>query len=641
MSPLRACLPLLAVLSAWGAAGAPPEARSGVAARARHLAAAVVVVEARAALPAPGFAGDVLTDARDVRACLPLDGGAVLAATGGGLLLVRADGTTRAPWTALDGLPETRVHAVLRDGDRLWIGTEGGLAAARLHGEELAVEQAFAGKPVRALALHEGALHAAIWGGGVERFDAGKGLLVKLRVAGRGGEERFSALAEHEGVLFAGAASGLYRVEDGEVAKVAGAPAAIWALASHGGRLWMGSSTGLVSLAGGDFRGESDADVRGLASGGGVLLAGTFGQGAVEVEGGRARAVAAFAGEPFVQAVGASSGTRCAGGPAGLFVQRGAAARWEEARVPELASNDVSALAVDGDRLWIGTFDRGLAVLQGGRVSPVRDPALDEKVNAVAVEHAAGGSRVWVATARGLDRIELRGEGRPRVTRYDELAGLASGDVHAVVALASGGVLVGTARGAAIVAEGRVTVLGEKLGVPPGAVWAVAEGPDGTLLLGTSRGLLVGTVESRGVIDHGAPAAEGALAGAPRSWVRLAMATGDLDDDWVTALAVRGRTIYAGTYNAGVTALVMGEGGAFSAEQLGGGYVNMGGLLVAGGTLFAGTMNGLLVRAVAGAGGWRAAPRAAPGRDVTAIAPAGGRFWVASRRGLARFSPGR
>ena len=164
-------------------------------------------------------------------------------------------------------------------------------------------------------------------------------------------------------------------------------------------------------------------------------------------------------------------------------MQRGAGARWEAPRVPELASNDVSALARDGERLWIGTFDRGLAVLDGDRVARVRDPALDDKVNALAVERAAAGSRVWVATARGLDVIDPRA-GDVRVTRFGEIDGLPSSDVHAVVALASGGALVGTGRGAAIVREGRVTVLGEKRGIAAGAVWAVAEGPRGTILLG-------------------------------------------------------------------------------------------------------------------------------------------------------------
>jgi hypothetical protein len=297
-------------------------------------------------------------------------------------------------------------------------------------------------------------------------------------------------------------------------------------------------------------------------------------------------------------------------------VQRGAGARWEAPRVPELASNDISALARDGERLWIGTFDRGLAVLDGDRVTRVRDAALDDKINALAVERAATGSRIWVATARGLDVIDPS-DGDLRVTRFGEIDGLPSSDVHAVVALASGGALVGTGRGAAIVREGRVTVLGEKRGIPAGAVWAVAEGPRGTILLGTSRGLLVGDAESREVRDRGAPAV--APAEAPgRPWIELSMATGDLEDDWITALAVHGSTVYVGTYNAGVTVVTLAGDGARAAAQLGGGYVNMGGLWVEGGTVFAATMNGLLMRPVAGGGEWRRGPPPAPRPPLTA-----------------------
>lgn len=597
---------------------------------------------------APSFDGDVLTDTRDVRACLPLDGGVVLAGTGGGLLLVRADGTTRAPWTALDGLPETRVHALLRDGDRLWIGTEGGLAAARLRGERLVVERSIAGKPVRALALHDGAIVVATWGGGLARVDE-KDNLDPLRGPNDKPELRFGALAAHDGTLYAGAPTGLYRVSGREVAKVAGAPASIWSLASHGGRLWIGGVTGLSSMARGRFQPESDADVRALAPLGdsgtnsntnintNTILAGTFGQGAMEITNGRARSISGLGAAPFVHAIASSGDTRCAGGPDGLFVQRGAAP-WRAVRVPELASNDVSALARDGDRLWIGTFDRGLAVLEGGRAVRVRDPALDDKINALAIERAGAEARVWVATARGLALVEPRGKGF-RVTRYGEIDGLPSNDVHAVIALSSGGALAGTARGAALVTGGRVTPLTEKRGIPGGGVWAVAEGPNGTLLLGTSRGLLVGDVESRGVVFRGAPERRDASEGAPKPWIQLTMATGDLEDDWITALAVRGRTIYAGTYNAGVTAMTMDEAGAFTARHLGGGYVNPGGLLVKGGSLYAATMNGLLARPAEGEGAWRAVTRAAPGKDVTAVVPAGDRLWVASRRGLALFTP--
>ena len=631
MSSTRA-LPVLALAALLGACGAPstsPRAAAGIAAHARALAPARA--QPSAPVVEPELPADVLTDARDVRACLPLEDGGVLAGTGGGLLLVRADGTARAPWTALDGLPETRVHALLRDGKRLFIGTEGGLALAHLEGDALAVDRALASKPVRALALHEGALFVATWGGGVARLDEARGALVPLRVA-RGAEARFTSLSPFEGALVAGSASGAFRVSGRALVPLAGAPASIWALAAHGDRLWIGGLGGLSSLAAGALRVESGSDVRALLGGDDGLLAGTFGQGALELRAGRLATIPELDHDAaFVQALGAAGATRCLGAREGLFVQRGAGARWEPQRIPFMPSNDVAALALDGRRLWVGTFDRGLAVLEGRRLRPVRDPILDDKINALAVEP----SGVWVATARGLARVDPD----LRVTRYTEADGLPASEVHAVVALSRGGVLVGTARGAAIVEGDRVDALTEKHGLPVGGVWAVAEGPGGQLLLGTSRGLLLGTRESHGVVDRGAPSV--ADPDAPAPWVQLSMASGDLDDDWITSLAVHDGAVYVGTYNAGVTMLTPRAGGGLAAAQLGGGYVNMGGLVVSRGRLYAATMAGLLVRPAGGGGAWHTVSGAAPGRDVTAVAVAGDDLWVGSRRGLSLYQPGR
>jgi ligand-binding sensor domain-containing protein len=631
MAPLRALSLLLAAsfLAGCDAPVAAPPAASGLAARA-EVSSPEPPPEAPRPV-APELPADVLTDTRDVRACLPLAGGAVLAGTGGGLLLVHADGSVRKPWTALDGLPETRVHALLLDGGRLFIGTEGGLAVARLSGDALVIERGIPSKPVRALARHEGSVFAATWGDGVARLEGARGDLVPLRVA-RGAATRFTSLASFEGALVAGSASGAFRVSAGSLSPMAGTPASIWALAAGDGRLWIGGLGGLSSISAGVTRAESGSDVRALLADGGGLLAGTFGQGALALDAGRLAAIPGLdARAAFVQAVGASGATRCLGTREGLFVQRGAGARWEEARLPFMPSNDVAAVALQGDRLWVGTFDRGLAVLEGRRLRAVRDPAIDDKINALAVE----GPRVWVATARGLASVE--GE---RVTRYGEVDGLPSSEVHAVATLSTGGVLVGTARGAAIVEAGRVDALTEKHGVPVGGVWAVAEGAGGQLLLGTSRGLLMGTRASHGVVDRGAPApAGGDDPDAPRPWVQLSMASGDLEDDWITSLAVHDRAVYVGTYNAGVTMLSAGEDGVLTPAQLGGGYVNMGGLLVSRGNLYAATMAGLLVRPARGDGAWRTLGGAAPGRDVTAVAASGKDLWVASRRGLSLYQP--
>src|SRR5687767_13709434 len=76
--------------------------------------------------------GRVYTSTREVRACLPLPDGRVLAGTTGGLALFREDGALLRLQTALDGLPGTRVSALARDPDgAVWVGTEAGLALLR------------------------------------------------------------------------------------------------------------------------------------------------------------------------------------------------------------------------------------------------------------------------------------------------------------------------------------------------------------------------------------------------------------------------------------------------------------------------------------------------------------------------------
>ena len=556
-------------------------AHTGVAARASVAAAgerrdSSIEPAAAPAAPAaaPPFAGDVLTDTRDVRACLPLDGGVVLAGTGGGLLLVRADGSTRAPWTALDGLPETRVHALLRDGERIWIGTEGGLAAARLRGERLVIERLIAAKPVRALALHDGEIVVATWGGGVARL-ATKDRLDPLRNTSRSTEARFAALAEHAGSLYAGAPTGLYRVADGEIAPVAGAPTSIWTLASHGERLWIGGVTGLASMARGRFQPESDADVRALAAGGDTLLAGTFGQGTLEspaaacarsrASGRRLscsppprRAKRAARAAPRVSSCSAAPphhGAPCASPSSPRMTSRPSRAT---------ASDSGSAPSIEGSRCSKGAASRASATRPSTtRSTPSRSSA---PARACGSPPRAG----WPSSSRAADGF--------RVTRYGEIDGLPSNDIHAVAALASGGVLVGTGRGAAMVGGGGRHALGGEAGIPSRRRVGGRRGPPAARC---SSARAAGSSSARREPRRRRPR----TARDPRP--RPTRSRWAHASRWRPAISgttgsprspSRGRTFYVGTYNAGVTALAMDDAGVRRGRrrQLGGGYVNLG-----------------------------------------------------------------
>jgi ligand-binding sensor domain-containing protein len=576
------------------------------------LAAVAVCVlparEARAETPL-----EVHTAIDDVRACAFGGEGDVLSGTTGGLAVVGRDGQTQQLLTALDGLPGTRVLSLRKEGKTVWIGTERGLVNAHFENGRVSITTSYPSPPVRAIHRHGDALYLATWGGGVMRLPAGGARLERVPFAEeRGGDQgRVTALASFGGALVAGSAgAGLFRLDskgNGELVALSGSrvPRTIWALAVDDARLWIGALEGAVSLGtDGEAREELDYDTRAFASTGGALFAGTYGRGVVRLK--TSPTTSEHGGATWIQALDVSAdGRLCTGTSAGLFVAN--------TRVPIEGppDNDVTAIARDGDRLWIGTYDRGVVVLEGGRFR--QEPRVDGRVNALAIEPLAQGRRAWIATARGLTSIDDEG-----VRTFGGGGQLPSSAVHAVTVLSSGGALVGTERGAALIKDGAVSRIDDKQGVPIRAVWSVAEAPGGVLLLGSSSGLYTGRL------------------GGP--WQRACIASGHLRDDWVTALVVRGNDVYVGTYNAGVTRLRLEGDHVSLAEHLGGGYVNPAGLTIAGETLYAATMAGLIARPLSG-GDWRALPRASTGNDVTGVVATGSDLWVASRRGLVRVRP--
>jgi ligand-binding sensor domain-containing protein len=302
--------------------------------------------------------------------------------------------------------------------------------------------------------------------------------------------------------------------------------------------------------------------------------------------------------------VGARGDLRCVGTPTGLFVQKGDAP-WTRPPSSGLPSNDVTALARVDDRLYVATYDRGVAVLSAGKWSKLPGVPADARVDAMLADQKT----LWIGTTRGL----LKVDGATTKT-FDTSLGLPADEVHALAALGGGKLLVGTAKGIALVDGGKASPMGKKQGLPIDAAWAVAKGPGGALLVGASTGLYV-------------------RAPGETKWVRYGVASGELPDDWVTALAVKGDDVFVGTYAAGVARITLGGEGAPKSEKLGGGYVNVGGLSIVGDTLRAATMDGLLVRTL-DAKAWTDDTRLALGVDVTTTLVAPDGLWIASRRGL-------
>ncbi len=550
---------------------------------------------------------EAFTSTADVRACRPLADGRVLAATSGGLVLYGPDLEPERVWTAFDSLPGTDVKAIAISGDgaTLWAGGEDGVAVLRPG--ETRWQPLVEARSVGALLLDDEGRLLVGAAGGLDVVDARTG-------AHRG---RFdlprdrarllvtSLVRTTGGVRLGTSGRGLWSWDGSALHPSAGELPSpyLHVLASAGPRTLAGTVGGLVEVGRG--RVVSTAEVRALLRVEGGWLAGTMGEGLRRIDdAGTEHAVTSPS--RFVTALGREGDAICAGTPEGTFVRRGPDGAWRHARVTGPPSNDVSALALDGERLWVGTFDRGLASYERGRWSVVS--GVDERVNGLAVE----GGRLWVATARGLVTVE-----RGTVGVHREADGLPADDVHAVAALRGGGVVVGTARGAALVRAGGIESL-VKTGAPAEATWAVAEAPDGSLWLGTTNGLYR------------------YRAGAPVG--RFSVASGHLRDPWVTSVAFEGPAVWVGTYAGGVSRLTLGARNVVLAEPgAADAHVNPAGLGVFGGRVWAATMSGLLSLRM-GDTAWRVEGGAAPGRDVTAVVRDGRAVWVASRDGLARWS---
>jgi len=604
----------------------------------RHLAA--VLLAATLCLCRPASARQrVLTNQDDVQACQPLPGGRVLLGTAGGLLLASADGEPERLWTGLDGLPGTRVHALLQEGNTVWIGAEYGLA--RLDLVRLQLKLVAHSDSVRAITRHQGRLYLGSWGSGVLRLEGARRFTPERPAGARGTGARLVPVAMKGGPADGPAAHARQRITSlvsvGPTLFVGTAGAGLWELSKAGLRptatqlpspfvwslaaapvtrplarprsVYVGTLAGLARVQGAVVDLLSSADVRALLAER-ELLVGTYGAGLEQLSGGRmapAKDWSALA-VRFVNVIGRAHDATCVGTRAGAWLTaRGSAPR--RVRTAGPPSNDISALAADGDRLYVGTFDGGLALLERGVWRRIR--SVDRRIDALTVQHQGDIRTLWVGTPRGLFRV--RGTD---VKRFGTADGLRHQHVHCVAVLRDGSLLAGTGLGAVIVRGEQVEQITVKQGLPVASVWAAAEDGEGGLWLGTTRGLY----------HWSRPL---------RRYTRYSVSSGHLKEDWVTAVTLHRGAVYVGSYNAGVSRLTRSADGTRVSAHLGGGWVNFNGLRVVGQTLYAASMSGLHQLPIDGGTSFVQVARAAPGRDVTAVEPSPAGLWVASRRGLA------
>jgi ligand-binding sensor domain-containing protein len=588
----------------------------------------------------------VHTDTREVRACAVLDDGA-LVGTGGGLMRVDLRGRQTTLWTSADGLPGTRIEAVVRDGadDGWWIGADDGGAKVRLVAGKLVVDRRVVvdgGGAMHDVVRHGGVLYAATSKGVVKLGHGENGVVVPFKGGVSGAKAarlRVAAVASADGALWAGTAAGLFVMRGGQLEHVAlpgaHASAGVTSLHADDPSLWIATSDGLFVRDPDGVRRIGEGDLRKVAKVGGDVVVAGLGSGLQKVDRGRlVRLEGAPRGMSLMQAVSEHDGGACAGGLDGLWIRPKFGALWMAAPAAPgagLPSNDVSALAVEGGRLWVGTFDKGLAVRDGGTWQVVAHPDLDGRVNAILVEPRAGNpARVWVGTAAGLmslDGVDAKDGVAQNVTRLTRRDGLPGRSVMSLARLRDGRIIAGTSTGAVIVDGGRAVPVGPA-GTDIGNVWAVGEDADGMLWLGTTTGVWRGPSNVEGKVDRGT------------AWTRLSVASGHLRVDWVMAIVAHDRSVFVGGYKGGVVRFDLdGTGGrvGMTATRIGDGWVNPSGMAWDAGKLFVSTQEGLRIGDGTDAGAWKTTG-GLPGKDVTATVRIGDVRWIATRRGLVEMS---
>ncbi len=274
------------------------------------------------------------------------------------------------------------------------------------------------------------------------------------------------------------------------------------------------------------------------------------------------------------------------------------AADSEVIRVHRGPDANISSLAWDGDSLWVGYFDAGLARLHDGRWHEVAIEGAPQSrwVNTLCWD----GETLWVGSNAGLSRWDAA---RRTLVRIEELEGA----VTSVRADSGTLVVAGT----------------DRLWIAREADWELVELPGEALHFAFAHGRTLWAGGMRGVLERRAG-----------TWHRYTELNGRLPHSWVTALAVVGDDLWAGTYDAGLVSLA-GDGPARAVVPSA--WVNFNALSRTAGGVAVGTMgDGLLL--------WDRKRRTwnrlstsdgLPSDDVTALVETPEALWVGTRNGLA------
>ncbi len=411
----------------------------------------------------------------------------------------------------------------------------------------------------------------------------------------------------------------------------------VWDLHPHGDEVLIATASGLSVARGGRVvrhpidtasRQLAVRDVRAVGTRGDAIIAATFGGGVYRIDGRRARRIPGSPDNSFAIGSSTSDARLLVGHTAGVAQWRsgqGPVGRFDQGRAQSLPSADVTALARAFGRIWVGTFDQGLATIttRAGhppRVRPVTQAtarwSMDPRVNDLAVTRR-GGQRLWIATDRGLYWHDGR-----RFAPVEDPAG--PGRTHVTSLHVDG--------------QGRLWVTAARQLCRWDGRWRAWSAEDGD-----GSGLPLSHLHA--VTTHGDEVWIGSLYGLYRfdtesgRHERHTVSSGALPVDWVNAVTTHRGQLVAGTYHGGLSwhsersANFRHEG---EDQGLPAGWVNPHAMRSIDGRLWIGTLDRGLV--IGNRGAWHHFTIASglPSNDVTDFLPDGDGVWVATRGGLVR-----
>ena len=586
----------------------------------------VVLILGLPVKPSIAFSSELLTVQTDssVNSCLILADKKKLVGTHSGLLFLNNSYSLIKAWNAANGLPGTRVYALLplksdpkKNKFSALIGTENGLALFSGTNGTYDVTPVFNGLDIRLLFDSNSTLYAGTWGEGLFSLDSGfKPRKINYSDSATLKQKyRITAYTHIDNTLYiATAGSGIYQLNEktlvpSEINSKLPSPV-VFSMAAFNNELWAGTLGGLVTLSNKRVIPVSTADIRELTLKNNTLYAGSFTRGILTYT----HPYNPKRMNPLEQPLNVNSlvfdnDTLLVCSKSGLWVHRKQGFQKQILTIP--FSKDIAALASDEKSgLWIGTFDQGLYYMKDKALSKFNDPMLDKQINALAYENHPDAPRLWIGTTKGL--FLLKNNALIHVTKSN---GIPAKSVLALTIMPSGGVLAGLGRSAAIITEKKTIHLGEKEGVPNRSVSSVCSDKAGNLWLGTTIGLFQYRTDE--------------------PVKRYSVAAGHFKNGWITALGIHKDYLWCGTYNSGISKIALNN--SKQVTHLGGGYINPAGLCFYKNYLYAATMSGLKrFNIEAKHGKWDMIKKGVPGSDVTSIVVSGTSLWVGTRRGLNR-----